>query len=206
MATRRLRPSGDDRVRSGNVGSSASARRRRGHFPNRRVTLGGGSGTLDEPHDSLPKSMAANWLQLALVRERAMQRIGFIAFPKFQVLSLCTVSVFESANILAPEPLYDLHMLSETGWTIRTSSGLSLETTRFDETEFDTLIVLGTLVDNPTFSPGLISYLRSAPSKARRVASICTGALALAEAGLLENRRATTHWAYARIFGSVFQI
>jgi transcriptional regulator GlxA family with amidase domain len=133
-----------------------------------------------------------------------MQRVGFIAFPNFQVLSLCTVSVFECANMLAPEPLYDLHILSETGGTIRTSSGLTLETEKFDETEFDSLIVLGTLVDKPTFSPGLISYVKNAPRRTRRVASICTGALVLAEAGLLENRRVTTHWAYAPHFRQRF--
>jgi len=133
-----------------------------------------------------------------------MQRIGFIAFPNFQVLSLCTISVFECANMLAREPLYDLHIISETGGRIQTSCGLSLETEMFDETTFDTLIVLGTLVDKPTFSPGLLAYLRNAPTSARRVASICTGALALAEAGLLNDRRATTHWAYARDFRDRF--
>ena len=133
-----------------------------------------------------------------------MQRVGFIAYPDFQVLSLCTISVLECANMLAPEPLYDLHMLSETGGPIGTSSGLILQTKKFDEAKFDTLIVLGTLVDKPIFSPGLIAYVRNAPSKARRVASICTGALVLAEAGLLENRRVTTHWAYARYFRQRF--
>lgn len=133
-----------------------------------------------------------------------MQRIGFIAYQDFQVLSLCTVSVLECANMLAPEPLYDLHMLSETGGPIGTSSGLVLQTKKFDEATFDTLIVLGTLVDKPIFSPGLIAYVRNAPSKARRVASICTGALVLAEAGLLEDRRVTTHWAYARYFRERF--
>ena len=133
-----------------------------------------------------------------------MQSVGFIAYPDFQVLSLCTISVLECANMLAPEPLYDLHMLSETGGPIGTSSGLILQTKKFDEAKFDTLIVLGTLVDKPIFSPGLVAYVRNAPSKARRVASICTGALVLAEAGLLENRRVTTHWAYARYFRQRF--
>jgi len=133
-----------------------------------------------------------------------MRRIGFIAFPDFQVLSLSTLSVFECANMLAQEPFYDLHILSETGGPIRTSSGLTLETEAFGEADFDTLIVLGTLVAKPTFSSGLLTYVRNAPRKARRVASICTGALVLAEAGLLDGRRATTHWAYARDFKKRF--
>jgi transcriptional regulator GlxA family with amidase domain len=74
-----------------------------------------------------------------------MQRIGFIAFPNFAILALSTVSVFEFANSLAREPLYDLHLLSETGGRIQTSSGLSVETEMLDETMFDTLIVLATL-------------------------------------------------------------
>jgi transcriptional regulator GlxA family with amidase domain len=133
-----------------------------------------------------------------------MRRIGFIAFQDFQVLSLSTISVFECANMLAPEPLYELHMLSETGGFIRTSSGLTLETKKFDDDEFDTLIVLGTLVDRPTFSPGLVEFVKSAPGRARRVASICTGALVLAEAGLLDDRQCTTHWAYAPYFRDRF--
>jgi transcriptional regulator GlxA family with amidase domain len=127
-----------------------------------------------------------------------MRRIGFIAFQDFQVLSLSTISVFECANMLAQEPLYDLHILSESGGPIRTSSGLTLETEAFSETDFDTLIVLGTLVAKPKFSSVLLAYVRNAPKRARRVASICTGALVLAEAGLLDGRRVTTHWAYAR--------
>ena len=95
-------------------------------------------------------------------------------------------------------------MLSESGGPIRTSSGLILETTKFNDDQFDTLIVLGTLVDNPTFSPGLVEFVRNAPRKSRRVASICTGSLVLAEAGLLDGRRATTHWAYARYFRDKF--
>jgi transcriptional regulator GlxA family with amidase domain len=133
-----------------------------------------------------------------------MRRIGFIAYPDFQVLSLSTVSVFECANMLSQEPVYELHILSEMGGSIRTSSGLSLATEAFDDTQFDTLIVLGTLVEKPAFSSGLIEYVRNAPQRARRVASICTGSLVLAEAGLLDNRRSTTHWAYAPYFRERF--
>lgn len=133
-----------------------------------------------------------------------MRRIGCIAYPDFHVLSLSILSVFEGANRLARDPLYELHILSENGGSVRTSGGLSLETEALDESEFDTLIVLGTLRERPSFSAGLVGYLREASSRARRVASICTGALALAEAGLLDDRQATTHWAYTQYFHECF--
>jgi transcriptional regulator GlxA family with amidase domain len=54
-----------------------------------------------------------------------MQRIGFVALPGFQVLSVGALSVFEYANNAMGEPTYDLHLLSETGVSIRSSIGIS---------------------------------------------------------------------------------
>jgi len=105
-----------------------------------------------------------------------MQRIGFIVFPGFEVLSLSTATVFEVSNIVAKEELYQLHVISETGGAVRTSIGAAVETEPFGDTAFDTVIVAGTLYVEQELSPKLIAYIRDAREKFRRVASICTGA------------------------------
>jgi transcriptional regulator GlxA family with amidase domain len=126
-----------------------------------------------------------------------MQRIGFIVFPGFQLMGLSALSVFEFANLEAAEPVYDVHLISETGGLVRMSMGASIETEAFGEAEFDTVIVGGATEITPS-TPGLIAYIQQALGRSRRLASTCTGAFVLAEAGILDGLRATTHWFYAR--------
>jgi transcriptional regulator GlxA family with amidase domain len=126
-----------------------------------------------------------------------MQRIGFIVLPGFQMMSVGALSVFEFANWEVGEPIYDVHLLSETGGLIRSSIGASVATEPFDDADFDTLIVGGSRIAG-SVTPGVTKFLRQGLERSRRVAATCTGAFVLAEAGLLDGRRATTHWDGAR--------
>jgi transcriptional regulator GlxA family with amidase domain len=126
-----------------------------------------------------------------------MQRIGFIVLPGFQMMSVAALSVFELANKEMGEPIYDVHLLSETGGSIRSSIGISVAAEPFDDTNFDTVMVGGSAVAG-SLTPGVIKFLHQALGRSRRVAATCTGAFVLAEAGLLDGRRATTHWIRAR--------
>jgi transcriptional regulator GlxA family with amidase domain len=124
-------------------------------------------------------------------------KIGIVAFPGFQILDLAVVAVFEIANSRAGRKAYEITLLSEHGGPVPTSAGINIETRAFGDPAFDTLIVTGDLaVAKP--SAGLIKFVAEGAAASRRIASICTGAFVLAEAGVLNGHRATTHWALAR--------
>ncbi len=112
-------------------------------------------------------------------------------------MSTAPISVFEMANETSPKPFYEVRILSENGGPVRTSVGITLETEAFGEPEFDTLLIgAGTVIEPAT--PKLLDFILKGSAASRRVAAPCTGAFMLAEAGILDGRRATTHWAFAR--------
>lgn len=127
---------------------------------------------------------------------KAMLNVGMILYPGFQVLGLSMSATFEVANQFAGKDVYGITLLSEHGGMVKTSAGFCVETEAFDDRRFDTLMVLGDNVVRPA-SAGLVDYLVESSSMTRRVCSICTGSAALAQAGLLDNRRVTTHWEHA---------
>jgi transcriptional regulator GlxA family with amidase domain len=126
-----------------------------------------------------------------------MQRVGFVTFPNFGAMGLATLSTFEHANLTRGEQVYEVTLLSETGGPVDSSAGFSVMTEPFGEDVFDTLIVgASTQLAEPT--PGVVDFIRRSMRTARRIAASCTGAFALAAAGALDGRRATTHWLFAR--------
>jgi transcriptional regulator GlxA family with amidase domain len=115
----------------------------------------------------------------------------------FAVMSFAPLSVFETANQILEEPTYEVHALSVTGGRIKSSFGMEIETERAADANFDTLLI-GSPPDVSPPSPELISFLQGALANTRRIAAICIGAFILGEAGLLDGRRATTHWLFAK--------
>jgi transcriptional regulator GlxA family with amidase domain len=113
------------------------------------------------------------------------------------------LQVFASANDLAiqggGQAPYELRVIAHETTKVTTSSGLGLSALPLppSNTTVDTLIVAGGPgIEAAAAAPGLISWLQAHAKHARRVASVCTGAFLLAAAGLLDGRRAATHWSY----------
>jgi transcriptional regulator GlxA family with amidase domain len=119
------------------------------------------------------------------------RRLGLVIFPGFQILDAAgPLAAFEIAG-----GAYDVHLLAATPGLVASSAGVGLPAQALDDGPYDTLLVSG---GNGTRAltelNAVVAWLcRQAPSS-RRVASVCSGAFLLAEAGLLDGRRATTHW------------
>jgi transcriptional regulator GlxA family with amidase domain len=143
------------------------------------------------------------------VDDRAMtnRTVALVAFEGVQLLDLAgPADVFWLATMLGGEPGYDVVVATPGGRPVRSSSGVrvagdlaiaELGAPGGTGAALDTVMVLGCVdPDGSVIQAGVIESLRRAAEAARRVSSVCTGALVLAAAGLLDDHQATTHWAW----------
>jgi transcriptional regulator GlxA family with amidase domain len=130
------------------------------------------------------------------------RKIAVLAVEDAQLLDVTgPFQCFATANDLSDAgsaPPYEPHVVSLAGGLLRTSGGLALMTRALAdlaEDELDTLIVAGGMGTRRAIHDApLIAALAACAGRVRRLASVCTGAYLLAQAGLLDGKRVATHW------------
>jgi transcriptional regulator GlxA family with amidase domain len=134
------------------------------------------------------------------------RRIVVLAYPGVQPLDVVGPSeVFSAADAILADRrgglgrAYEIEVVAQTLEPIMTRTGgygiAPLRTTRQCRGPIDTLMVAGGFgVYDAVEDAGLVRWIRSAARRSRRVTSVCSGSFLLAGAGLLEGKRATTHW------------
>lgn len=125
--------------------------------------------------------------------------IAIVVFPGFQLLDAAgPVAVFEMAERFRPDS-YTIEVLAPGGGIVRSSSGVCLAAAPIEPRHVDTVIVSGgNLAQVEGGQAEIVDWLGQ--DAWRRAAGVCSGAFLLAEAGLLDGRLATTHWAAADRF------
>jgi transcriptional regulator GlxA family with amidase domain len=130
--------------------------------------------------------------------------VEVVAYPDVQLLDVTgPLQVFASANDFMDKAgktrPYAIRLVAPSGVSVYASAGIALVAEPLPglDTPVDTLIVAGGEgIDTASLDAVLVDWLRERTRRARRTASICTGAFLLAACGVLDGRRAATHWLY----------
>jgi transcriptional regulator GlxA family with amidase domain len=133
----------------------------------------------------------------------AARRIALVGYEGVNALDLTgphEVFCSSAASTRVGEPAYEVTCLSPDGNGFRSASGLQFgaDCSLADAPSFDTIIVPGgTGIRAPQVLEPIAEWLRLRAPTTRRLVSVCTGLYALGASGLMDGRRATTHWGYA---------
>lgn len=140
----------------------------------------------------------------------APRTVAILALPGVQLLDVAgPLDVFAEANVQSGQDAYDLALVGVERGPITTSSGRRLLADlalHLDASAtVDTLLVAGApRMHTVEAQPDLLDWLRRAAGRCRRYGSVCSGAFLLGQAGLLDGRRVTTHWAVAEVLAARF--
>ena len=125
------------------------------------------------------------------------------AIAPIEVFNFTNAALQVTGRIPLSESVYTVSIVAEQRGPVKTSSGVCIVADKGYEDiddSIDTLMIAGAThpsqLEGPIKDTKLRSFLVKTTHKVRRMVSICTGALILAEAGLLDGRKATTHWLY----------
>lgn len=131
--------------------------------------------------------------------------IEVVLFPRFQILDAAgPMGAFEIAARFAPGA-YTIKLTAAEPGLIPSSAGAPMPAQKIGASKVDTVIVVGGQGTGVAMQDGaLIAALKRAPKRARRVASVCSGAFILAQAGLLAGKTCTTHWRRAPQLARLF--
>ncbi|GAA4969235.1 DJ-1/PfpI family protein [Nonomuraea thailandensis] len=132
-----------------------------------------------------------------------------VAYEASELLEIASItSTLESANWHGAQPYYEYRVATPGGHPITTATALTLSAQLVLERvtgPLDTVVVAGGIGhEDAAGNPLIVSHVRRLAKESRRVASVCTGSYILAAAGLLDGRRATTHWHQAERMAELY--